>query len=184
MLLVYLSVVGIQSVSADDLVITPDRESGIYDAGETAGWTFTWEGETPSPPSHYEIKQGGLTILDEGRLQFSSGAARLEFKFSNPGAVRIETTWEDGDDEHRVIGGAVASPDDIGLSSRAPADFDAFWDANLVALAGVPVNAAVDWREDDGADWRYGVITMDHAAHVPLLLPGRRISGESPGVGR
>ena len=170
-----LSIVWPALVRAEDLLIAPDRETGIYDAGETAGWTFRWEGEAPPPSPRYEIKQGGLTVLDAGQLQFSNDAARVAFTLSTPGAVRIETTWQDGEDEHEVIGGMVASPDDIGLSSPEPADFDAFWDAKLVALADVPVNAAVDWHDDDSADWRYGVITMDHVngskIHGQLALP-------------
>lgn len=170
-----LSMAWAAAVRAENLVVTPDRSSGIYAVGETAGWTFTWEGETPPPSSRYEIKKGGRTILEEGHLKFSNDVARVMFAFAAPGAVRIETTWQGGDDRHEAIGGAVASPDDIGLSSLEPADFDAFWDAKLAALAEIPAHAGVDWRDDDSAEWRYGVITMDHVndskIHGQLALP-------------
>ena len=160
------------------VVITPDRTNGIYQVGDTVHWQVQWIGTNPASPARYLCKQGGWTDAGQGELVFSNGTARIETQFATPETMLIEVKWKSADGrENRALGGAVAAPERIGLSALRPADFDAFWNAKLKELDGVPANPQLESGDGGKPNVDYWKITMDNIRgshiHGQLARPTR-----------
>jgi len=133
------------------LAFVPFHPSGIYDIGETVGWTVT---PGPTPPTYryeYTIRRNNEVVLEEGTLDLSSGKATIEILGDQPEMlyVAVEPYGEPGarftgGNTGRNTGlyavGAAVAPRKLGLSAPRPADFDAFWDGKLAAQAKIPIN--------------------------------------------
>lgn len=155
-----------------------DHTNGIYRAGETVHWSVRWRGEDSPPAVNYTIKLGDFKTIDEGELHFKNSQAELATQLDAPGSVLLEVKWTavgagaDGKDVHwRALGGAVASPEKIGLSAERPADFDAFWEARLKDLEAVPANPQLTAADGGNPDVNYWKITMDN-------IRGSKIRGQ------
>ena len=138
------------------LAFTPYHASGIYDVGDTVGWTVT---PGPAPPTYaykWTIRRNNAVVLKEGTLDLSAGKAAIEIVADQPAMIYVAVeAYEDlapgtpasAGDTPRFIGGntgrntgfyavgAAVAPTKIGLSTPRPADFDAFWDSKLAAQA-------------------------------------------------
>ena len=175
-LLVVLALVGV-SVSAQrggpiaqQLVFTPYRASGIYDIGETVGWTVTPGPTAPTYAYQWTIRRNNAVVLKEGTLDLSPGKATIEIVGDQPGMIYVaveanadltpppaapvaEGTRFAGGNTGRNTGlyavGAAVAPTKIGVSTPRPGDFDAFWDAKLAAQASLPINAVLKPVETD-----------------------------------
>src|SRR5829696_7260986 len=80
---------------AQQLVIQPDKKSGVYAVGETVRWTATWKGESARPSAaRYTLKSGGLKEVGQGDLAFTGNTATVESKFDAPGTMLIEVKWD------------------------------------------------------------------------------------------
>jgi cephalosporin-C deacetylase-like acetyl esterase len=132
------------------LAFTPFHANGIYDVGETVGWTVT-PGSTPPTYSYkWTIRRNNASVLKEGKLDLSSGKDTIEIAADQPEMiyVAIEPTGDAspfvGGNTGRNTGlyavGAAVAPTKIGLSTPRPADFDAFWASKLEAQAKIPIN--------------------------------------------
>ena len=77
---------------AQELIATPDRESGIYGLGKTVGWTIAVaSGEHASPGAYsFVVKQNGGPVIERGTLDLVEGPARIETSLKSPGMVRVE----------------------------------------------------------------------------------------------
>ena len=163
-------------VIAQQLTFTPYHASGIYDVGETVGWTVT---PGPTPPTYaykWTIRRNNAVVLKEGTLDLSSGKATIEIVGDQPGMIYVAVEAVRGPDARRrgrrrataraspaatpgatpgfyAVGAAVA-PTKIGLSTPRPADFDAFWDGKLAAQAKVPDQRGADAGRDRRAGRR------------------------------
>jgi len=158
------------------LLFTPDHASGIYDEGETVGWTVTPGPVTPTYAYRWTIRRNNAVVLKEGTLDLSSGKARIEIAGDQPGMIYVAVeAYKDltpsssassspgtaaAEPPHFVGGntgrntglyavGAAVAPTKIGVSAPRPADFDAFWDAKLAAQAKIPIDAALTPVETD-----------------------------------
>jgi cephalosporin-C deacetylase-like acetyl esterase len=132
------------------LWFAPFHENGIYDVGETVGWTVT-SGSTPPTYSYkWTIRRNNAVVLKEGKLDLSSGKDTIEIVGDQPAMiyVAIEPTGDvppftggnTGRDNGLYAVGAAVAPTKLGLSTPRPADFDAFWESKLEAQAKVPMN--------------------------------------------
>ena len=163
-------------VIPQQLSFAPYHASGIYDVGETVGWTVT---PGPTPPTYaykWTIRRNNAVVLKEGKLDLSSGKDTIEIAGDQPEMlyVAVEAATRNcrrrrsycrrRDAPHFIGGntgrntglyavGAAVAPTKIGLSTPRPADFDAFWDGKLAAQAKIPINAGADARGDRCA-WR------------------------------
>ena len=66
------------------LALTPYHISGIYDVGETVGWTVT---PGPTPPTYaykWTIRRNNAVVLKEGKLDLSSDKATIEIVPDHP----------------------------------------------------------------------------------------------------
>jgi len=140
------------------LTFTPFHASGIYEIGETVGWTVTPGPEEPAYAFQWTIRRNNAVVLKKGTLDLSSGKDRIEIAGDEPEMiyVSIEPVAKPGggnaggfvggntgrNNGHYAVGAAVA-PTRIGLEAPRPADFDSFWSGKLAAQAEVPIHAAL-----------------------------------------
>src|SRR4051794_1040489 len=71
------------------LLFTPDHASGIYDVGETVGWTVTPGPATPAYAYRWTIRRNNAVVLKAGTLDLSSGKARIEIAGDQPGMIYV-----------------------------------------------------------------------------------------------
>jgi cephalosporin-C deacetylase-like acetyl esterase len=146
---------------AQQLTFTPYHASGIYDVGETVGWTVT---PGPTPPTYaykWTVRRNNAVILKEGKLNLSSGKDTIEIVGDQPEMIYVaveayaevqpdqaapsgETPRFVGGNAGRNTGfyaiGAAVAPTKIGLSTSRPVDFDAFWEGKLAAQNQIAIN--------------------------------------------
>ena len=157
---------------SQQLVFTPYRASGIYEVGETVGWTVTPGPEAPAYAYKWTIRRNNAVVLKEGTLVLSSGRATIEIGGDQPGMIYVAvqafadltappapaapegassrfTGGNTGRNTGLYAVGAAVAPAKIGLSTPRPADFDAFWDGKLAEQAKIPIDAALTPVETD-----------------------------------
>jgi cephalosporin-C deacetylase-like acetyl esterase len=146
------------------LTFAPYHASGIYDIGQTVGWTVT---PGPTPPTYayrWTIRRNNAVVLKEGTLDLSSGHDTIEVVGDQPEMIYVAVQAYDASSQAAAAApgettsfvggntglnrglyavGAAVAPRRIGLSTPRPADFDAFWDSKLAAQAEMPVNAGL-----------------------------------------
>jgi cephalosporin-C deacetylase-like acetyl esterase len=149
---------------AQQLTFTPYHASGVYDVGETVGWTVT---PGPTPPTYaykWTIRRNNAVVLKAGTLDLSKGTATIEIAGDQPEMIYVaveayadpapaDAPHFQGGNTGRDTGfyavGAAVAPAKLGLSTPRPSDFDAFWDGKLAAQAKVPINAALTAVQTD-----------------------------------
>jgi cephalosporin-C deacetylase-like acetyl esterase len=174
------------------LAFTPYHASGIYDVGETVGWTVAPGSTPPTYAYKWTIRRNNAVVLKEGTLDLAGGKATIEVVADQPGMIYVaveavadltpaaETKTFSGGNTGRNTGfyavGAAVAPAKIGLSTPRPTDFDAFWDGKLAAQARVPVNAVLTPVETDvpGVTLRmFQLDALGSKAHGYVATPAR-----------
>jgi cephalosporin-C deacetylase len=160
LILAAASLVAQRAPIAQQLVFTPYRASGIYDVGETVGWTVT----PATPPTYayrWTARRNNAVVLKAGTLDLSTGKASIEIVADQPSMIYVAIEAYDhlapsagapageaprftGGNAGRDTGfyalGAAVAPRKIGPSVPRPTDFDRFWEGKLAAQAKIPVN--------------------------------------------
>ncbi len=150
-------------VRAQTITITPDKTNGIYQSGETVTWTIHCNPDSVPDSLHYKILKGQLTDWKHGMLKLSDGIGRVQYKFEMPGSVLLEVHWTSRDSQnHRVVGGAMASPEKFELSAKKPKDFDKFWAKKVKELEAVPPGTQLEKEESGNSEVDYWKITMNN----------------------
>jgi len=159
--------------SAQEISIRPDRETGIYNAGEKATLNVKVSGDAAAlTPPAYVLKSGGLKTVREGTLEFRDGRASVEVASDAPGWMLLEVKATGaGNKEIRATGAALFSPGQIKPSAEQPADFDSFWKTKIRELAKVPVKPELTPGEAGKPNVDYFTITMSN-------IQGSRIYGQ------
>ena len=190
---------------AQQLTFAPYHANGIYELGETVGWTVTPGPTAPTYPYKWTIRRNNAVVLKEGKLDLSTGKATIEIVADQPEMIYVAVeAYDDGSPvptpppnagASRFTGGntgrntgfyavgAAVSPRKIGLSTPRPADFDAFWESKLAAQAKVPINAALTPVETDVPGVELNVFQLDalgSKAHGYVARPARE--GKFPAV--
>ncbi len=179
------------------LVFTPYHANGIYDVGETVGWTVRPADAPPTYAYKWTIRRNNAVALKEGKLDWSDGKASIEVVADQPGMIYVAVdAYEDlhasaatsrGDAPKFVGGntgrntgfyavGAAVAPAKIGLSTPRPADFDTFWDGKLAAQSRVPINPVLTPVATDVPDVALSMFQLDalgSKAHGYLAKPAR-----------
>ena len=187
------------------LVFTPYRASGIYDVGDTVGWTVTPATSPPSYAFKWTIRRNNAVVLKEGTLDLSTGKAAIEIVADEPAMIYVavegyedlvaSTTRRAGGDSSRFIGGntgrdtgfyavgAAVAPKTIPLSAARPADFDAFWNRKLAAQARLSINPVLTPMQTDvpGVEMHvFELAALGSKAHGYVAKPARE--GRFPAV--
>jgi cephalosporin-C deacetylase len=144
------------------LTFTPYHESGIYDVGETVGWTVTPGPAEAAYRYKWTIRRNNAVVLKEGKLDLSSGKDKIEITGEEPEMIYVAiepvakltadaadtasntaapgfTGGNTGRNTGLYAVGAAVAPTTIGLATPRPADFDPFWDGKLAAQAKIPI---------------------------------------------
>ena len=185
------------------LTFAPYHASGIYDVGETVGWTVTPGPVTPTYAYKWTIRRNNAVVLREGKLDLSSGKDKIEitgeqpemiYVAIEPSANRVADASAPGVAAGYVGGntgrnnglyavGAAVAPAKLGLSTPRPDDFDAFWEGKLAAQAKVPINPVLTPVQTDVADVELSIFELDalgSQTHGYIAKPAKE--GKFPGL--
>jgi cephalosporin-C deacetylase len=177
------------------LTFAPYHPNGIYDVGETVGWTVTPGPMSPTHRYRWTIRRNNAVVLKEAILDLANGSDTIEITASEPGMIYVAIeAFEDGSASQaapgarRPIGGnagrndgfyalgAAVAPRAIGLSTPRPEDFDAFWRGQLEKQAQVPTNPVLTPVETDvpGVDLHmFRLDALGSTAHGWVAKPAR-----------
>jgi len=163
---------------------SPLKDSGMYAIGERVGWTVHIPQGVPVPPTGftYTIKKNNAETIKTGTLDLSSGSATLEVTLDEPAMVYAQVNT--GDPSGRPINlGAAVAPTKLQPSAPRPADFDAFWDGKLEALAAVPIDPVLVPKETMVADVDLFTVTLASlGSHAQGYLARPRRAGKFPAL--
>ena len=178
----------------EQLAFRPYHANGIYEIGETVGWTVTPGPVAPSYSYRWTARRNNAVVLQEGKLDLSSGKDKIEIAGDQPEMIYVAVepyapaadTYSGGNTGRNnglyAVGAAVA-PQKIGLSTPRPADFDAFWNAKLAEQARIAINAQLTRVETDVPGVELNMFVMDalgSKAHGYLARPAKE--GRFPAV--
>ncbi len=151
------------SFSYGQVALTLDKKDGIYNTGENALWTLELQEGTVVDSIGYTLKKGGLTISKKGYIYPKNKKATISYYFNEPGAVLLNINWKDeNNEEQNLIGGAIASPEEIALSAKRPDDFDSFWGKQIESLNKIPKNTTLKKESSAVKGVNYYNITMNN----------------------
>src|ERR1035438_10019632 len=71
------------------LVFTPYHASGIYDIGETVGWTVMPGPVAPTYLYKWTVRRNNAVVLKEGKLDLSSGKDKIEITADQPEMIYV-----------------------------------------------------------------------------------------------
>jgi cephalosporin-C deacetylase-like acetyl esterase len=159
-------------LSYGQVSLTPDKKDGIYRTGETALWTIELQAGTLVDSIGYTLKKGGLTLQKKGFLYPKNKKASISYYFNEPGAVLLNINWKnENKEEQTLIGGAIASPEEITLSAKRPDDFDSFWESQIESLKKIPKNTRLKKESSTVKGVDYYKTTMNN-------IKGTHIQGQ------
>src|SRR3984885_2726907 len=139
------------------LTFTPYHATGIYNIGETVGWTVTPGPVAPTYTYKWTIRRNNADVVKEGKLDLAGGKDKIEITGDAPEMIYVAITPDaaapTGGNTGRNNGlyavGAAVAPTKLGLSTPRPADFDSFWAAKLAAQAKIPIHPVLIPVETD-----------------------------------
>jgi len=184
---------------AQDLVVTPFHQNGIYNLGEKAGWTVTLPTGAAAPGTlyNYLIKKNNSDTFATGVLDLSSGSATIETTLNEPAMLYVEVNAipspalpSQGPGAPLATAkpapihlGAAVAPSRLQPSVPRPADFDEFWNGKLKALAAVPVNPVLAPTQTDIAGVELYTVRLDSlGSHVQGYLAKPSKEGRFPAL--
>src|ERR1044071_2997086 len=71
------------------LTFVPFHASGIYDVGETVGWTVTPGPVQPKYSYKWTIRRNNAVVLKEGKLDLSSGSDKIAITVDQPEMIYV-----------------------------------------------------------------------------------------------
>lgn len=140
---------------ADDLwLCVPDHADWIYSCGENPEIEVTYlkYGVPQDVEVFYEIGGDMMPAEKNGSVKLKNGRAKIKVgTMKQPGFrdLRLRTK-KDGKMQHHCKVGF--SPEKIAPVTQKPADFDAFWEANMAELAQVPLSYEMTFMPDMSDD--------------------------------
>lgn len=161
--LALLLVASMPSHAQIKVAVTPDRETGIYELGDTVTWTIrVTDGDQPATGDvNWFVRRGGLVQISQGTATLADGTATVEATRDDPGALLLSARYNVGDERTEGLGGAVYAPDQITASADEPADFDEFWQGKIAALAAIPPNPQLTLVDLGEPEIEYYKLEMD-----------------------
>jgi cephalosporin-C deacetylase len=181
-----VALVAVSVCTAQEIIVTPVNASGVYALGEKIQWRVEVNGGQTNPVTElrYVLKQGGLTVVREGKLPLTNGSALLEASLDEPGTMLAELTADLPGKKLRALAGAAVAPDKIRPSAPPPDDFGAFWTAKLAGLKAVPANPLLEPGESGKPGVDYFKVQMDNirGTHIYGQLARPTREGKFPAM--
>lgn len=169
-------------LQADELTIraATDRPEPVYEVA--APITFrveALEGDNPAAGKNLRWKRTGDDGLTETGKAKTSGTETVLIgtTMDRPGFVRLEVWAEDDQGKPltgakgqpiRFDGGAAVAPGQLSQAVAEPADFDAFWSAQLARLKDVPLKASLTEVPSEDAGFVVYDVRIDCAGGRPV----------------
>lgn len=126
-------------------VVKAERPDALYKQGEPVTFSIEVAPDSPIPRDAeitWTISKDGVPPEINGRVKLVDGKATATGKLDEPGFLLCRPAWRDAQNKiFTALGGAGIDPLLIKPSLPVPDDFDAFWKAQKVKLAAVPVKA-------------------------------------------
>jgi cephalosporin-C deacetylase-like acetyl esterase len=145
--------------------LVPFKASGIYDEGETVGWTVQAPAVSTGQSLRYKyaVKKNNAEAIAAGQLDLSDGEKQIRLQVSEPAMLYVDVTPIEGaTPKNSAVAGAAVAPTKLKPVAPRPADFDQFWKKQLELLQQVPESAQLTPGESGQKGVEYGVIRMDH----------------------
>jgi cephalosporin-C deacetylase-like acetyl esterase len=169
------------------LTFTPYHASGIYDVGDTVGWTVTPGPVTPTYSYKWTIRRNNAVVLKQGKLNLASGKDEVEITGDQPEMIYLAVepyapegaaykSGNTGRDNGFYAAGAAVAPLKIGLSTPRPVDFDTFWNGKLAEQAKVAINPVLTPVQTDVPGVELNMFVLDalgSKAHGYVAKPAR-----------
>ena len=162
------------------LIVKPDHDTGVYAPGEKVTWSVDVDPKVDRAsltPLTWRVRKDVAGEATTGMIDLAAGPATITASRDDPGALLAEIYPSDNFNVIPLaMGGAVISPEKIGPSVPAPADFDAFWAEKLKELDAVPINPVLEPVDVAGLKNSEGVecfkVTLDNirGTHAKGLL--------------
>jgi cephalosporin-C deacetylase-like acetyl esterase len=189
----------VQPAQAQEPVFTPFHQNGIYAIGEKAGWTVTVpQGAASSSHYTYTIRKNNFDVIAAGALDLTSGRTTIETALGEPAMLYVEvkadppptasaqgpnaTTAAPAKPTVIHLGAAIA-PTGLQPSAPRPADFDAFWDGKLKALAAIPINPVLTRTPTTAPGLELYTVKLDSlGSHVQGYLAKPAREGRFPAL--
>jgi cephalosporin-C deacetylase len=193
-----------QAAIQQQIAFAPYHASGIYNVGETVGWTVTPGPAAPTYAYKWTVRRNNAVVLKEGKLDLSSGKDKIEIIGDRPemiyvaieayanlpvesptpkAAAPLFVGGNTGRNNGLYAVGAAVAPTKIGLSTPRPDDFDTFWNGKLAEQAKVPINAVLTPVETDVPGVEMSMFALDalgSKAHGYLAKPAK--DGRFPAI--
>src|SRR3954447_16506718 len=83
------SLVAQRAPIVEQLTFAPYHASGIYDIGETVGWTVTPGPASPTYSYKWTARRNNAVVLKEGRLDLASGKDTIEIAGDQPEMIYV-----------------------------------------------------------------------------------------------
>lgn len=147
--------------------IKPDKETGVYAAGETVKWSVVikQDGKPATGKASWTVKTGGLTPGAQNQVELTNdGSFEATGTRPDAGTLTLEVKYKPAgfDKEAVALGGAVFDYEKIKASTPPPDDFDAFWKAKIAELEAVPMNAVLTKTDTKAPNVEYWKTTFDN----------------------
>jgi len=147
--------------AATKIEVYPDKETGVYAAGDTVTWKV--DAKTLTGKLTWKLLLGGAEEIGKGEAELADGKATLTGTRKDPGVLLLEVHLKDTDGKDVLgKGGAIFSPEKIERSAPVPDDFDAFWKGKVEELNKIPMNVQLSAPDTSVAGVEYYKITMDN----------------------
>ncbi len=175
------------------LTFAPYHPTGLYNVGETVGWTVTPGPVDPTYTYKWTIRRNNAVVLKEGKLDLTSGHDKIEIAGEEPEMIYVAieptggappyTGGNTGRNNGLYAVGAAVSPTKLSLSTPRPADFDAFWSGKLAAQAKLPINPMLTPVETDVVEVELKTFVLDAlGSHAQGYLAKPAINGKFPAL--
>lgn len=199
-----------QKPIAQQLSFTPYHANGLYEVGETVGWTVKPGPVAPTYAYKWTVRRNNAVVLKEGKLDLSSGSNAIEIKADQPEMIYVaiepyaslapapsdaaegssgavaEPSYTGGNTGRNnglyAVGAAVA-PSKLGLSTPRPPDFDTFWNAKLAQQAKIAIHPGLTPVDTDVPGVELNMFVLDalgSKTHGYIAKPARE--GKFPAV--
>lgn len=168
------------ALSAQKLQIKTDKPDCVYKLSEPVTFTFSFD---KAPAADKMPEEVTFKLLVDGApertetLAFKDGTASIKADAVQPGWVRIRDvmlTTKGKKVRQNAVSGAVIEPEKIVQGGKRPADFDAFWDAEIAKLKALPLEVKLEDREANELESRGGkVFLREFTINCPGPMPSR-----------
>jgi cephalosporin-C deacetylase-like acetyl esterase len=180
-----------RSPIVQQLTFAPYHSTGIYDVGETVGWTVTPGPVTPTYANKWTVRRNNAVVLKEGKLELSSGQAKIEVTGEQPGMIYVAI------EPYAKLGSDPAAPEAAGSPvGSAPAASTTGADAAPgyvggntgrnnglyavgAAVAPTRIGLSIPRPDDFDAFWETKLAAQARIPINPVLTP---VQTDVPGV--